>query len=226
MKRYWVLLLALTTPFIGSSSPAAPQPTDSLAVACNFIGRGYVNPMALQGTAVAYFTDIPGISGPLFNGSPSEKTAFFTWRHDVLSLTQLPMNGSFGFYLGSAGSFYIYFNPNPNGDWSNLDTFSGGNFPGNPIAQFSHPETLFFTNEFVSKHVHPEILVSSRPFTFDGRTYDFKNIATDGLTFTELINVTPDVPGVVAEKRDFPVGLSVAGNCFGLPGKQQDEEHR
>jgi hypothetical protein len=144
----------------------------------------------------------------------------------VLSLTQLPTNGSFGFYLGSAGSFYIYFNPNPNGDWSNLDTFSGGNFPGNPIAQFARPETLFFTNEFVSKHVHPEILVSSRPFTFKGHTYDFKNIAPGGLTFSELINVTPDVPGVVAEKKDFPVGLSVAGNCFGLPSKQQDDEER
>jgi hypothetical protein len=211
--------VALTTIFAGLDSAASDQRTGSLPVACNYIGRGYVNPEALQGTAVAYFTNIPGISGSLFNGSPSEKTAFFTWRQEN-SLTQLPMNGSFGFYLGSAGSFYIYFNPNPNGDWSNLDTFSGGNFPGNPIAQFARPETLFFANEFVVKHVHPEILVSSRPFTFNGHTYDFKNIAPDGLTFVELGNPTPDVPGV----QDFPVGLSIAGNCFGMPSKQQNEE--
>jgi hypothetical protein len=216
--------VALGTFFGGLLSADADQRAGSLAVACNFIGRGYVNPMALQGTAVAYFTDIPGISGSLFNGSPSEKTAFFTWRNDVLSLTQLPVNGSFGFYLGSAGSSYIYFNPNPNGDWSNLDTFSGGKLPGNPIAQFAHPEALFFTSEFVSKHVHPEILMSSQPFTFNGHTYDFKNIAPDGLTFIDLINASPDVPGVIAEQQDFPVGLSFAGNCFGLPSKQQDEE--
>ena len=152
MKRHQILASGLTAPLICWCSVAAAQPAAAGAVACNFIARGYVN--ATQGTAVGYFTGVTGISGSLFSGSPSEKTAFLTFRHDVLSLTTPPpANGDFGFFLGSAGRFNIYFNQNPNGDWSNPDTFSGGTFPGNPVAQFTRPETLFFANEFVSKHV-------------------------------------------------------------------------
>jgi hypothetical protein len=86
--------VAPTTIFRGLGSAAASQPVPAGAVACNFIARGYVN--ATQGTAVGYFTGITGISGSLFNGSPSEKTAFFTFRHDVGSLkSPPPTNGDF-----------------------------------------------------------------------------------------------------------------------------------
>src|SRR5215469_8870127 len=103
--------VALTTIFAGLGSAAAAQPAP--AGACNFIARGYVN--ATQGTAVGYFTGITGISGSLFNGSPSERTAFFTFRHDVAPLVSPPpANGDFAFFLLSAGRFNIYFNQNPN----------------------------------------------------------------------------------------------------------------
>jgi len=219
MKRHQILASGLTAPLICWCSVAAAQPAAAGAVACNFIARGYVN--ATQGTAVGYFTGVTGISGSLFSGSPSEKTAFLTFRHDVLSLTTPPpANGDFGFFLGSAGRFNIYYNQNPNGDWSNPDTFSGGTFPGNPVAQFTRPETLFFANEFVQKHVFTVTLVSSREFTFNGHKYDFKTIAPGGLTLDETLNPTPDVPGVT----DFPVGIAFAGNCLAVGSESKDEQ--
>ena len=212
--------VALTTIFAGLGAAAAGQPVPAGAVACNLIGRGFVN--ATQGTAVGYFTSITGISGSLFNGSPSEKTAFFTFRHDVGSLTSPPPpNGDFTFFVLSAGRYNIYFNQNPNGDWSNQDTFSGGTFPGNPVAQFTVPETLFFgPHQFFGKHVYTATLVSSREFTFNGHKYDFKTIAPGGLTIDETLNSTPDVPGVT----DFPGGIAFAGNCLAVGSEGKDEQ--
>jgi hypothetical protein len=125
--------LALAAFVSGFYSPAEAQQTPSAAVACYFGGRAFLNSPVNggQGEVVGYFTNINGIPGPLFNGTPIEKTAFFTFRSDVLSTTSLPSNGDIGLSLVSAGAFNIYYNPTPNGDWSNPDSFSGGQkFPG------------------------------------------------------------------------------------------------
>jgi len=83
-----------------------------------------------------------------------------------------------GLHLVSAGTFNIYYNPKPHRDWSNPDTFSGGQpFPGQPNAQFTRPETLFAQieqsdvanpapYESIAQHVLTETLVSSQSFTF------------------------------------------------------------
>ena len=129
--------LALTALLCGTYSPAdaehrpwvEAQKISSAAVACYFVGRAFLNsPVNGQGEVVAYFTNINGIPGPLFKGglgAASEKTAFFTLRSDVFSTTSLPLNGDVAPAVVSAGKFNIYYNLNPNGDWSNPDTFSG-----------------------------------------------------------------------------------------------------
>jgi hypothetical protein len=106
---------------------AEAQQIPAAAVACYFVGRAFLNASG-QGQVVGYFTDINGIgaSDSLFNGTPSEQTAFFTFRSNVFSLTPL-LNGDIGLDLTSAGTFNIYHNPNPNGDWSKPDTFSAAN---------------------------------------------------------------------------------------------------
>jgi hypothetical protein len=116
---------------------AEAQQIPATAVACYFVGRAFLSADFSEGEVVGYFTDINGIgaSDTLFNGSPSETTAFFTFRSNVFSQTPLPLNGDIGLDLVSTGTFNIYFNSTPNGDWSNPDTFSGGQpFPGQPIA--------------------------------------------------------------------------------------------
>jgi len=165
----------------GQGSWAEVQQIPAAAVACYFVGEAFLNASG-QGEVVGYFTDINGIgaSDTLFNGTPSEQTAFFTFRSNVFSLTPLPLNGDIALDLTSAGTFNIYYNPTPNGDWSNPDTFSGRQkFPGQPIAQFTRPESLFVQilqsdvanpppYESIAQHVLTETLVSSQSFTFNG----------------------------------------------------------
>lgn len=216
---------AVTAIEYATAASAAPwQATliPSSAVACYFVGRGYLNPVNGQGEVVGYFTDINGVgaSDALFNGPPSENTAFFTFRTDVFSLAPLPSNGAFTLDLVSAGEFNIYFNSTPIGDWSNPDTFSGGKpFPGQAIAKFQRPESLFLGTASIAKHILTETLVSGGAFTFNGHRYDFSAIAPGGLTINETISSTPDVPGV----KDFPVGMAFAGNCVAVASASQDE---
>ena len=129
----WIFALTVLLGGFSSQAEAQQKPwaeaqqTPAGAVACYFVGRGFVSADFSQGEVVGYFTDINGIgaSDTLFNGSPSEQTAFFTFRSNGFSLTPL-LNGDIGLDLVSAGTFNIYHNPNPNGDWSKPDTFSGG----------------------------------------------------------------------------------------------------
>src|SRR5271167_866136 len=205
-------IFAVTTLLGGFCSPAEAQQrpwveaqqVPSSAVACYFVGRAFLSADFSQGEVVGYFTDINGIgaANSLFNGSPSEQTAFFTFCSNVFSLTPLPLNGDIGLDLVSAGTFNIYFNSTPNGDWSNPDTFSGGQpFPSQPIAHFMRPEVLFVQilqsdvanpppYESISEHAITETLVSSQSFTFNGHRYDFGTLVPGGVTLHELFSNT------------------------------------
>jgi len=205
--------LALGTLLASLFSAEAALPVPSAAVACYFVGRGFLNPSSGQGEIVGYFTDITGIAGPLFNGAPGEDTAFFTLRSDVVQFTPLPTNGDIGLNLVSPGTFDIYFNPMPIGDWSNPDTFSTGQL----VARFRRPESLLLQIPTVSRTVLTGTLVSSRKFSFNGHEYDFRAIVPAGVTFDELFSNT-GVPGVT----NFPVGLAVAGDCLAIASTGHD----
>ena len=214
------------------------QQIPAAAVACYFVGRAFLNASG-QGQVVGYFTDINGIgaSDVLFNGTPGspgfkpEHTAFFTFRSDVFSQTPLPLNGDIGLDLVSAGTFNIYYNPKPDGDWSNPDTFScDQKFPVQPIAQFTRPESLFVQIaqsdvanpppfESISQHTLTETLVSSQSFTFNGHRYDFSTLVPSGVTLNELVS-NSGAPGVT----NFPVGFAYAGNCLAVAGTEQDRQ--
>jgi len=218
----------------GQGSWAEAQQIPASAVACYFVGRAFVQVNSqgqfVAGQVVGYFTDINGIgaSDVLFNGTPDspgfnpEQTAFFTFRSNVFSLIPL-QNGDIGLDLTFAGTFNIYYNPKPDGDWSKPDTFSGDqSFPGQPIAQFTRPESLFMAIlqsdvanpppfESIAQHVLTETLVSSQSFTFNGHRYDFSTIVPGGVTLNELFSNT-GVSGVT----NFPVGFAFAGNCLAV----------
>jgi hypothetical protein len=80
---------------------ANPQP-------CN---RGSINPDGATSITYGYDTIISGISGPLFSGPPSENTAFFTYRTDVLQATILPTNGDVGITPVRARHAQLLFQP-------------------------------------------------------------------------------------------------------------------
>ena len=188
------------------------QAVPTSGVACHFVGRAYLNAVG-QGEVIGYFTDIQGVSGALFSGAPGESTAFFTFRSDVFSLTPLPNNGDVGLDLVSPGTFSIYFNPTPNGDWSNPDTFSSGQL----VARFTRTETLFLQIGPVSEHVLTESLAWARNFTVNGHEYNFNDLVPGGITLSELFSNT-GVPGVA----NFPVGLAFAGSGTAVARRSRD----
>jgi hypothetical protein len=200
-----IVILALTLLFGGVIAPREVQAGGAGSLATNFVGRFYFDPATLQGFVVGYLPDIVGIVGPLFNGPPSEGTAYFTFRSNVFQFTQLPTNGDLQLFLLSAGTYAIYFNAQPIGDWSNPDTFSSGR----PIAQFKRPEGLVleFTDFF--NHIIGEDLVSTQPFSFHGHKYDFRSIAPGGLTLFNTVSNAP-LPGngITGFPLIFPYGGS------------------
>jgi len=201
--RMMVLGLTLICGDLTASREAQAGGAGSLAT--NFVGRFYFDPQALQGFVVGYLPDIAGIVEPMFDGPPGEGTAYFTYRSNVFQFTQLPTNGDLQLFLLSAGTYAIYFNAQPTGDWSNPDTFSSGK----PIAQFKRPEGLVleFTDFF--NHVIGEDLVSTQPFMFHGHTYDFRSIAPGGLTLFNTVSTTP-LPGTGI--TGFPLIFPYAGS--------------
>ena len=140
-------------------------------------------------------------------------------RHHVVE----PSNGDVGLDLVSAGTFDIYYNSTPNGDWSNPDTFSSGQ----QVAHFMRPESLFLQVlqtdsaspppfESISQHALTETLVSSQSFTFKSHKYDFSALVPGGITLHELFSNT-GVQGV----SGFPIGLAFAGNCLAVASEGQ-----
>jgi|HubBroStandDraft_6_1064221.scaffolds.fasta_scaffold796193_1 hypothetical protein len=205
--------LALVAIIGGLVIPAEAQKTPTSAVACNFVGRFYLNPVSLQGEVVGYFTNIHGIangmSAPLFSGSPSERTAFFTFRSDVFALNPLPANGDLVLFLVSAGKFNVFFNPAPNSDWTNLDTFSNGQH----IANFTRPEVLDLQFESTSQHMITETLISSQSFTFNGYKYNFSELVPGGITLFEAISNTA-LPALASYSIVLPfAGSGIAVAC-------------
>lgn len=205
--------LALVALIGGLVIPAEAQKTPTSAVACNFVGRFYLNPTSFQGEVVGYFTNIHGIfngmSPPLFNGPPSERTAFFTFRSGVFALNALPANGDLVLFLVSAGKFNIFFNPAPNCDWTNLDTFSNGQH----IANFTRPEVLDLQFESTSQHMVTETLILSHIFTFKGYNYNFSELVPGGITLFEAISNTP-LPALASYSIVLPfAGSGIAVAC-------------
>jgi hypothetical protein len=209
MKRLFadlrIVTLTLALLFGGLAAPPAAQAAGPGGLATNFVGRFYFNPDTLQGFVVGYLPDIVGIAGPLFNGPPSEGTAYFTFRSNVFQFTPLPSNGDLQLFLLSAGTYAIYYNAQPIGDWSNPDTFSSGQ----PIAQFKRPEGLVLEFTDFINHVIGEDLVSTQPFILDGHNYDFRRIALGGLTLFNTASTTP-LPGTGIS--GFPVIFPYAGS--------------
>jgi len=153
-----------------------------------------------------------GISTSLFNGSPSEATAFFTFSTDVLSLTPMPSNGDLALYLVSEGTFNVYYNPRPNGDWSNPSSFSSGEL----IATFARQQSLY--PEFMPIGIHSlsETLESSQTFTFDGQTFNFKRMVPNGITFASFLSTKALTTGL----SDYPVAFAAAGTTIAVGDKQ------
>jgi hypothetical protein len=142
--------------------------------------RGLINPSSGTAQVVGYFTFVEGIPGPFFNDSPSEATAFFTFRSDTISLTPPIRNGpNLSVTTFSPGTFSVYFNASPDGDFSNADTFSSGQL----IATFERSSGMIVVNgASTGTSTFSAKLISSRDFQFQGKTVNFRSLVPHGVT--------------------------------------------
>ena len=221
MKWHRILISALAMLVMSWLSVAEAQPIPSSAVACYLVGRFYFNPATGNGEVAGYFAYINGIgdSGSLFNGAPSENTAYFTF-HTTISISSLPSNGDIIPLLGSPGTYNIYYNRAPKGDWSNPGSFASGQL----IAHFSRPEVFLLQFDSFSflQHTITETLLSSQAFTFpatNGHRYNFNELTPGGITLFNYISNTSLPPAA-----GFPVVLPYAGHGVAVASEDQDSQ--
>lgn len=171
------------------------------------VGRVFLNPTTLKFVYVGYLVHIDTIKGPLFDGSPSESTAHFTFSTDIAQLTPLPNNNDVALDLVSDGTFSVYYNATPAADWSDPASFSSGKL----IATFHRKESLFAQLPSISFHSLSETLAWSSSFEFDGKLYNFNRIAPNGITFAQFFSGAPKVV-----TGDYPVRIAGAGSVFAI----------
>ncbi len=187
----------------------AQESIPAAEVVYQHVGRIYVNPDTGKAIYAGYVVHLNGINSSLFNGSPSESTAYFTFSTDILQLTPMPNDGDIVLSLVSAGTFSIYYNTKPNGDWSDPATFSSGKL----IATFSRKESLFPEIGPIGFHALSERLLSSQSFTFNDQTLNFNRIAPNGITFAQFFSTTR-----LAGIAGYPVAFAGAGTTMAIGG--------
>jgi hypothetical protein len=207
-------LLALAVVFAGWYSPARAQEfnpntaqktqqTPAGRTVWHHVGRLFVN--ASGGFVWAgYLVHIDPIDSSLFDGSPSESTAYFTFSTDQAQLTPLPNNNDVALDLVSAGTFSVYYNATPSANWSDPASFSRGKL----IARFNRKESLVQLSP-IAFHDLSETLGWSSNFVFGGQTYNFNRITPNGVTFTQFVSTAQQFDG----PANYPVTFSGAGTA-------------
>jgi hypothetical protein len=161
------------------------DPLRAASVAWYVTGRFYTG-VDRTTQDMGYFLHLAGISGELFDGDPSELTAWFTFRSTPF--TSKPVsNGSLSLGLDTTGTFSVYLKSKPGASFDHPDTFSDGE----PIATFRRVSVVMGTTFTAPKRRHEDLLalnvfsatlVSSREFEFQGARYDFKDLVPHGIT--------------------------------------------
>jgi hypothetical protein len=217
--RVYLLVLSVLFSEITLSFSQLHDPEKTLAsrVVWHFVARALINPNFTSGEVVGYFTDVNGVAGPLFNGPPSEMTAFLTLKTDVFTMQPLPNNGNVLLSLLGPGDLHVYFNPNPGNNWNDPATFSSGK----EIARFNRGADVVILVGTVSSDTFSLDLVSSQDFTINGQELNFKNLAPHGVTNSNTGSGTP-VPGT----GNFPFALPFLGSGIAIGNQLFDRGER
>ena len=181
-------------------------------VASHGIERDAVNADG-TGEGVGYFTFIAGVPGPLFAGSPSEATAFFTFRSDPFSTEVIP-NGTVTALLHPPGRLTIYLNKAPHGNWNNFDTFS----EGQPIAVLEFGITQDINDGSVQIGYTSARFAASSDFEFQGQRLNFTNLFPNGVTIAFTTNPRP-------LNASFPLIFALGFSSFAIGAETEQTEN-
>lgn len=160
------------------------EPVRAASVAWYVTGRFYT---ATDGTTqdLGYFLHLQGLAGRLFDGKPSEKTAFFTFRSAPFT-SQPVTNGDLSLGLDATGEFTLYLKRRPGASFDDPATFSDGE----PIARFRRVSVVMgatFTGPksqegLLAMNVFTASLIWSQEFEFQGSRYDLRRLLPHGIT--------------------------------------------
>jgi hypothetical protein len=161
-----------------------------------------------DGTAqvICYVAFAEGLPSRLFAGPPSEATAFFTLRSDTISGEPI-VNGNVVVVLQSAGTYSVYFNSTPHGDWNDPDSFSSGQL----VATFKRTPPLLVNVGTMANAFFSARLLDTNEFVLHGRTFDFRRIVPNRLTWilTAAANPISGPPGFAAAQAFAGSALAI-----------------
>lgn len=178
--------------------------------------RGFINPSTGTAQVAGYLLFVEGAPGPFFSGNPSEATAFFTLRSDTLSLSPPIANADVSATIFSPGTFTVYLNSSPSGNFASLDSFSSGI----PIATFRRSTGMITSvNSSTGTSTFSAKLVSSQDFVFQGRTVNFGNLVPNGVTV--LITTSPNFIGGTAA---FPIAQPFTFSAIAIGDKSNSDD--
>ncbi len=153
-----------------------------------------------------YFLYVAGISANLFNGAPSESTAYLTFSADPITVTPAS-NGNLSLSLDATGQFSVYLQTTPAGNFNEPSSF----ITTTKVATFQRVSlvvgegqgTGYWGNapHTLSNNVFSATLVSSTPFQLGGQTYDFAQLLPTGITqwgmgSSQPSNLLPTYPSI------------------------------
>ena len=219
MKLATIALLGIL--LLGSFSMQAAAPAGASKVVLAFTG-GSLYTSETAGICIWYpllFGDfgMGSLFGPLPLPRVSDKEhAYLIWVSDFESVPLVPFsrppssNGLFTVQLVPTGTATIYFSDRPDTRvWTDLT--KRGSW-GDPVATFVRKAGIFQSTDggWSGGMTSSAELVSSKPFTLDGKTFDFKDLIPLGMTCFET--------GYSDESNEC--GDDEAGTCVAIGGGQ------
>jgi hypothetical protein len=190
-----------------TTAPAAPFPSSNAEIAWFWTGRVGINPTNGNVTAYGYLSILNGVPGLLFGGTPAETNAFFSFRISVFQAFYLPPDLDQLPFLTTPATIDIYYDPKPNRNWNDPNTFS----TGQKVATYARPG-FQGTQAYVTQYqAYSAKLVSSTPFTVNGTAVDFSKSAP-GVTVGDYVGV---IPGI-GFSPDFPLAYSISSYAVAI----------
>jgi hypothetical protein len=193
-----MLGLALLSLLFAPEQASAQQKLPNGSIAAQVVGRIKVQ-SDFSIRMYGYFTSMEGISGPIFNGSPSENTAMFTFAADTTSAAIIK-NGDLVHGIdnptnGSYTTLSVYYSPAPaNRDFSNPDDFTRA---AQLVAQYRSRSGAMSLLQGGSFQASAGLsLVATNFFFANGQSLTLGN-AANGLSLT-LFGPAPAFDGILA----------------------------
>ncbi|TDR40049.1 hypothetical protein DFR29_114101 [Tahibacter aquaticus] len=167
-----------------------------------------------------YFLHLGTIAAPLFDGEPGEATAHFTFAAQPFEARSIS-NGALSLALDPVGSFAVYFQAEPRGNFDDPASFALGQC----IARFRRSSVVVGTTvnssaaaaaqALVASNVFSARLIDSEPFQFRGRHYDLREMLGQGVTQFGTAATAPVEPAL----ENYTAVIPFSGSALALgPG--------